>query len=97
MTDTAWNHLFSVIEILGLAWIGYLTSRNRTMNVTNSEKLDGVIQQTNGMSKHLVNLTAKTSHAEGIADEKRRVANLTPLESVVGPDRLHSGSTDRLA
>ncbi len=99
MTDAAWNHLFSMIEVVGLAWIGYLTARNKAMNVVNSEKLDNVVSQTNGMSRHLVELQAKTSHAAGVADEKAdqavRELRATPLESVVGPDRLNAGRTDK--
>ncbi len=101
MTDAAWNHLFSMIEVVALAWIGYLTAKNRAMNVTNSDKLDSVVSQTNGMSSHLIGLQKVVSHAAGVADEKAdqaiREARATPIESRVGPDRLNAGPTDKPA
>jgi hypothetical protein len=97
MTEAAWNHLFNVVEVIALAWIGYLTTKNRQMNISNSEKLDTMKDQTDGLTDHLVRLTGEAEHAKGKieerAEERARVLLSGPLEARVGPDRIHEPKT----
>lgn len=67
----------------------------------NSVAIEAVKAQTNGLTEHLVAITATSSKAEGKKEEKEeeeiRRKMITPLESRVGPDRLNAGPRDRPA
>jgi hypothetical protein len=83
------------------------------LGLSNSNKIDGVIKQTNGMTTHLVALQAKTSHAEGLiqgmAAEKasQAVRDTSHAAGVADEkvsqadrekwDRTNVGQTDRTA
>jgi hypothetical protein len=66
-----------------------------------SLKIDKVTEQTDGMTSHLVQLTGESEKAKGKLEEqdeeRARRAQSVPLESRVGPDRLHAGKTDEPA
>jgi hypothetical protein len=104
MSTFNWDHLFQFLQFVVTAVISFLMYKANRLTTLNGDKMDTVVEQTNGINAHLVKITGESEHAKGKleekAEEKSRVAErlrIAPLESIIGPDRLHAGKMDEPA